>query len=525
MINFSRFDIVYSKHENIGVRAKFAVYSGRDKSGQLLWKLDNADAAKVGPKKILRSTADDGALTVVFNPETYASAYTGDGFEAEVAEYESKPLAFKEAVVKQLSKDVAAAGATDLDIISFNVKVEGDKGALNLKGITLDLKASKKAISKITVLGKAETEEATSTAKAVATVTEFGANNTLDIQFTEPLALVEGDNWLRVRYDVKDDAEAESKLDAALTALDFGDKKQNIDNGDPEGERIIKHIVVLQKGENKTKTISDGGSVMFYDDGGADGDESKDFDGTITFAPASKGYGIKLVAKEWYVAGRNKMYIYYGGEKKDKADLEFARKPELTELITKSPDGKITVNYKTTTYAGKGFAIEVSSVKLSELAIASVKTESVVGEKSMKGATDLAMMRVDVETAGDYGTIDVKNFTVTATEGAIVKNVKVYTTGQEKVFSPVNLFGQTTTSPYEVKGNYTMNDRGTYHFWIAYDLSTTANEGDKASAALASITTNVKTETPAANRYSYYNHRERYKRNVGVVQIRSIKPF
>ena len=94
----------------------------------------------------------------------------------------------------------------------------------------------------------------------------------------------------------------------------------------------------------------------------------------------------------------------------------------------------------------------------------------------MKGATDLAMMRVDVETAGDYGTIDVKNFTVTATDGAIVKNVKVYTTGQEKVFSPVNLFGQTSTSPYEVKGNYTMNDRGTYHFWIAYDLSTTANE-------------------------------------------------
>ncbi len=499
MINFSRFDIVYSKHENIGVRAKFAVYSGRDKSGQLLWKLDNADAAKVGPKKILRSTADDGALTVVFNPETYASAYTGDGFEAEVAEYESKPLAFKEAVVKQLSKDVAAAGATDLDIISFNVKAEGDKGALNLKGITLDLKASKKAISKITVLGTAETEEATSTAKAVATVTEFGANNTLDIQFTEPLALVEGDNWLRVRYDVKDDAEAESKLDAALTALDFGDKKQNIDNGDPEGERIIKHIVVLQKGENKTKTISDGGSVMFYDDGGADGDESKNFDGTITFAPASQGYGIKLVAKEWYVAGRNKMYIYYGGEKKDKADMEYGSTPELKELITKSPDGKITVNYKTTTYAGKGFAIEVSSVKLSELAVASVKTESVVGEKSMKGATDLAMMRVDIETAGDYGTIDVKNFTVTATDGAIVKNVKVYATGQEKVFSPVNLFGQTTTSPYEVKGNYTMNDRGTYHFWIAYDLSTTANEGDKASAALASITTNIKTETPAAN--------------------------
>lgn len=497
-ISFKSFDEYYSKN-NTGARTKFVIYSGEDTNGDVLWELKSADQASKGPGQLLRSKAENGAITVLMNPNAEFSNELGKGFEAEVSEYESKPIVFKEAVVKQLSKDVAAAGATDLDIISFNVKAEGDKGALNLKGITLDLKASKKAISKITVLGTAETEEATSTAKAVATVTEFGANNTLDIQFTEPLALVEGDNWLRVRYDVKDDAEAESKLDAALTALDFGDKKQNIDNGDPEGERIIKHIVVLQKGENKTKTISDGGSVMFYDDGGADGDESKNFDGTITFAPASQGYGIKLVAKEWHVAGRSKMYIYYGGEKKDKADMEYGRTPELKELITKSPDGKITVNYKTLSYAGKGFAIEVSSVKLSELAIASVKTESVVAEKSMKGATDLAMMRVDVETAGDYGTIDVKNFTVTATDGAIVKNVKVYATGQEKVFSPVNLFGQTTTSPYEVKGNYTMNDRGTYHFWIAYDLSTTANEGDKASAKLASITTNIKTETPAAN--------------------------
>ncbi|WP_232220142.1 DUF4465 domain-containing protein [Prevotella falsenii] len=498
-IDFSRFDIMYSSSATYGVRAEFAVYSGRNKNGQLLWKLDNHNLAKVGPKKILRSIADDGALTVVFNPKTDASYYTGDGFEAEVAEYESKPLAFKEAVVNQLSKDIAAAGATDLDIISFNVKVEGDKGTLNLKGITLDLKSSKKAISKITVLGAADTEEATGNAKTVATVTEFGANNTLDIQFTEPLALVEGNNWLRVRYDVKDDAEAESKLDAALTALDFGDKKENISNGDPEGERVVKHIVVLQKGENKTKTISDGGSVMFYDDGGADGNESKNFDGTITFVPASQGYGIKLVAKEWNVAGRNKMFIYYGGEKKDKADLEYGRDPKLEELITKSPDGKITVNYNTTTYAGKGFAIEVSSVKISELAVASVKTESIVGEKSMKGSTNLPMMRVDVETVGDYGTVDVKNFAVTATDGAIVKNVKVYATGQDKTFASVNLFGQTTTSPYEVKGDYTMNDRGTYYFWITYDLSTTANEGDKASATLASITTNIKTETPAAN--------------------------
>ena len=498
MIDFSKFDIMYSKRKDVGVRAKFAVYSGSDKNGKLLWKLDNADASKVGPKKILRSEAEDGALTIAFNPETYASSYTGDGFVAEVSEFVSTPLSFKESVVNQVSKDVASVGTADIDIISFNVKAEGDQGELKLNGITLDLKESKNAINKISILSTGDSEEVGSTAKTVATVTEFGANNTLDITFAEPLSLVEGNNWLRVRYDSKNDAAAESKLDAAITALNFGATSQNITNGNPEGECVLKNIVILQSGVNAKKVIANGGSLMFYDDGGAEGNESKNFDGTITFEPASPGYGIKLVAKEWYVAGRNKMSIYYGGEKKDKADMEYGRSPELKELITKSADGKITVNYKTTTYAGKGFAIEVSSVRLSELAVASVKTESVATEKSLKGTTDFAMMRVDVEATGDYGTVDIKKFNVTATDGTIVKNVKVYATGQVDAFSPVNLFGQTTTSPYEVTGNYTIGDRGIYHFWIAYDLATTANTGDKASAELTSIVTNVKTETPVS---------------------------
>ena len=142
------------------------------------------------------------------------------------------------------------------------------------------------------MLSTGDNEAATNSAKVVATVTDLGTNNTLDIQFTEPLALVEGNNWLRVRYDTKEDAEADTKLDAALTTLDFGAAKQNITDGDPTGERVIKNIVVFHNGENATKVIANGSSLMFYDDGGANGKETKDFDGTITFAPASPGYGI-----------------------------------------------------------------------------------------------------------------------------------------------------------------------------------------------------------------------------------------
>ena len=106
------------------------------------------------------------------------------------------------------------------------------------------------------MLSTGDNEAATNSAKVVATVTDLGTNNTLDIQFTEPLALVEGNNWLRVRYDTKEDAEADTKLDAALTTLDFGAAKQNITDGDPTGERVIKNIVVFHNGENATKVIA-----------------------------------------------------------------------------------------------------------------------------------------------------------------------------------------------------------------------------------------------------------------------------
>ena len=54
----------------------------------------------------------------------------------------------------------------------------------------------------------------------------------------------------------KEDAEADTKLDAALTTLDFGAAKQNITDGDPIGERVIKNIVVFHNGENATKVIA-----------------------------------------------------------------------------------------------------------------------------------------------------------------------------------------------------------------------------------------------------------------------------
>lgn len=88
-MDFADFDVYYSS-SSYGTKAVFNVYAGTDATGELLWQID-ADNKSTGPGKI-RSTAADGALTIVFNPKTSYSSYTGNGWHATVREYLPVPM-------------------------------------------------------------------------------------------------------------------------------------------------------------------------------------------------------------------------------------------------------------------------------------------------------------------------------------------------------------------------------------------------------------------------------------------------
>ena len=492
-IDFESFYLAYSSSSYYGVKAKFVIYEGQGTRGKVLWELKSTADKEVGPGKTIRSEAADGALTVLFNPKEHASPYTDKGWVATVSEYAHQPMALKEVTANQLSTEIVAAGAKDQEIISFNIKTVGDQNKLTVNGITLDMKESRESIAKVTVLGTAAKDDAAG-ANVLAEVTELGSANTINIAFAAPVELAEGDNWFRIRYDVKDEAAAEKKLDAAITAIKLNDQVQNV-TADPKGERIIKNILNLKSGNNGTKVVPDDTSLMFYDDGGESGKESKNFDGTITFAPVSPGYGIKLTAKNWTLVYGDKFRVSYGAEAKATPDKEFDSYNKLDFIVSKSADGKLTVNYKTGSYVGNGFAVEVTSVKLQKMAVKSVKTVAVAPEQTLKGQTDLPMLRVDVEAEGDFGSTDVTKFIVNATENAIIGKARIYATDTVSAFSTTKLFAEGASTPYEFDGKYTISDRGVYKFWVAYDIVPTATVGQKATAELASVTSTA-TLTP-----------------------------
>lgn len=497
-INFKAFDLYYSSNASYGVRAEFAVYSGKGKTGELLWKVASTEDAAKGPERVLRSTSADGALTIVFNPKSEASYYIGKGFEAIVSEYQSKAMEFKTVQATQLSTDILSRGDKAQELISFNVKTTGDLSALSFNAVGINLKGSANEIERLTLLSSGANDTATG-AVEIATINNPSSDNPLVVNFPKAVILREGDNFFRLLVDLKSTATIGAEIDAAIESITMGSNTQTITTADPEGTRTVKSIVVMKKGDNGEKNIEDGSAMMFYDDGGATAAESKSFSGTITFAPVTSGKAVRLTFKEWKLARTDKFYIYYGGEVKTKEDVLISSSSTLPEsVLSKATDGKLTIKYTTGSYAvSDGFAIEVTTDQLKPLAITEVTTTAVTPQHTLKGQTNLPMLKIAVKVEGDIMPVEITDFAANLSGNAAVTRAAVYVTDTNDAFATNNLFASTTSAPFTFHGSYSVAKAGTYYFWLAYDIAPSAVADQTATAQLISVNANNVAHTPS----------------------------
>ena len=302
-IDFSSFNVYYS-NSSWGAKAKFAIYAGQGTTGDKLWELNDNAQQNVGPGKIIRSTAEDGALTIVFSPNESSSYYTLDGWKATVSEYESKDMAVTAVEATQASTADASIGASDQELLNVNVKTEGNLNALSMSGINLNLKGTEANVSNVSVW-QGETKLGEAAAAAEVTVT-----------FSEAVTLAEGDNTFVVKVDVNSDAEENSTIDAKVVSITVGSTIETT-SGDPEGARTLKNQVLMTEGNHGTLNLGLGKVVAIYDDGGPEGDGAKVSEAIVTLAPTGEADCIKLTGVSFdfnYVA---KLSIYKGNEVND----------------------------------------------------------------------------------------------------------------------------------------------------------------------------------------------------------------
>ena len=494
-IDFSEFAIFMSSN-SFGTKAKFEIYSGVGTSGTLLWKAQPSNK-NTGPGTTVRSNSADGALTIVFNPNTNYSNYTAKGWKAIVSLHQSAPMTFSRVDVVQKDTSFVTPGTTKAEIIGLNVVTSGELLPLTLNSVNVGLKGCESKVKKVSLYHSDGTGFATDS--LVGTLQAPLSANAV-IALAQPFALSAGNNYFWVTYDIDSTATSGSFMDALVSEVNVGGTAHTVANGDPAGRREVKNVYLF-RGDD---VVNVNGKLMFYDNGGPNANYNPTASGAVTFKPRA-GEVIKIVfnyintkysdyfiVRNGGVAGET--IAEYSGISLDGDNLP---KP----IVSSAADGSLTIEFKdpSGTY-NKGWEIEVYSIVPRPLAISNITATAVQGSNLLKGAQE-QMLKIDVSVEGERDTLNISSFdfsTVGSTNiGADISKVRLYTTGINDRFVAHNEYAHNDTAVLRINGSTAIVKEGVYKFWLVYDASPSATIGNTVTAKLDSVKTGTRWTTPS----------------------------
>jgi len=109
----------------------------------------------------------------------------------------------------------------------------------------------------------------------------------------------------------------------------------------------------------------------------------------------------------------------------------------------------------------------------------------------LQGGTNQMVIGIEIETNGSLTPLSATSFSINTTGTTNlgdISNAKIFYTGTDSSFSAINQFGAvpTPTSAFTITGNQTLMN-GTNHFWLTYNVNSTATLGNFVDAGCTSI--------------------------------------
>ena len=493
-LNISEFEIYYAP-QSYGTRAKFEVRSG-SQNGTLLWSCKSTTDATNGPGVPLVSTADDGSLTIIFNPNTYTTSYCKKGFKGEVRQIITRPMAIIAVEVAQNAPGETGVrtGSANNRLLDINVTAEGDINPIAVKSVKATL-TGVEAVKNLYVRSSGNSRDF-STATVVGRIL---APETAEatVTFDTPVTLADGDNRLWLTFDVKDDIDSDIIIDAALNSLILADDSDYaVENGDPYGHSVTQNIYMMPSGDDNTVTVTR--TLQFYDDGGEEGNISTSFSGQVTFIPGKPGTTVYIdTPEDGFGLGIHSMKVYNGSAVSEENLLgTYMGLSGPDYLQSTADDGALTVVVKTQSSPSvAGFHCQVGLSTLENLSVASAPvTEGAATEYVVRGSVDAPVLKATVEIAGDLSTIDLTSAKadISISEGSIAK-ASLFVTPTD-LFAAENKLGEGVVNP---SGEITfsagetpavIDSKGTWYLWLAADVDKATPAGAKITATLSEVT-------------------------------------
>ncbi len=495
-LEFSKFNITFPSY-SYGNDPSFVVYDGADTSANVLWSMAKADKDS-GPQGVIRATNAEGKLTVVFNAQGVTGS-SGAGFTARVAEYKSVPMELTSVKAFQDNTNIILPEATDVEILGVKVLTTGDQNPLSLTSLSVDMKGCSDKVKTVKVYSTGSSATfATDTLVASAAVDASKAVQQLTL--TDELTLLEKANYLWVAYDMQPGLASDLQIDAALSAIEIGGVNAEIAVSDPDGVRLTKNIYYF-KGDD-TVTVTD--SMLFYDDGGADGNYTTDHSGTVTFMPA-QGKIIRFIFNDFYTNVKDDFYVYDGTDTSLTPRLTlYSEKTGLDPVISTDDSGALTVKFEPTkNNTNRGWEIEVQAFEPAPLSITSIDAQPATDSpRLLKGSSDNAVLRIALTIEGEKGNVNLSSFNFSTLQSAAstVKKATLWTTGTSSEFLAVDSYGSvdSPSGDFTIEGTTAYRTAGTYYFWLAYDIDAAAPSAAAVQARFNSLQANVTAAEPTS---------------------------
>jgi hypothetical protein len=489
-VDFSMLNLYYytsTWYPSYSAAPVFKVFAGTDTEGTLLYEHAEANNFKEGGDNsavgVIRSTAADGSLTILFNPGTTSSSCRSYdyGFKGEVREYQSVPMSVTGAAgVAPSITAVPVATAINVPVLGVKISTEGNENPVTLESLGFNIKADTSIYTslKLATSGKKDSADK---AETIATAETIGS----EVTFTPNSALLEGDNYFWLMADVDANAAPGSVLDASVASVKVNGAELTVTNADPEGEILTVNTFdpvtgntdqVVEVGEYPivVNGVSGSGAVSNY---------------TITAKPAAEGGKVTATFTEGSF-NVNTSYEYVtviGGAEAFGIDHDTTYPVSVTSA---REDGQLIIEYHSMTYApGSGWKCQLSADSRKAFAMSDLEsTQS--GAVSATRGSDALLSGFKFNVTGDKDDIAINSVTFNIPDVAnLFSELRLYATGDNSTFNNYNLLASSdaTSTTLTLTEPYVISAAGEQNFWLQATVKSDAEVGATATVTPVSF--------------------------------------
>lgn len=500
-IDFSKLELFTTS--TVGYNDVFNFYNGQSVDAQ---KLITTLLKDIEP---IKSTADDGAITITFKSTT---GFPTAGWEAIVSEFVPEPMTYNSSEVQSATEETLAAGNVNERMLIFNIKTSNTLTPLAAEGFKFDATGtttlSRLTKAKVYFLGK---KAEFSTSNLVGEVSLSGSST---FEVTGSQSLIEGNNYFALTYDVSPEAINDEEVVAALSSVKLSGTSHTVTNS-VQAKRKVDNTFKSLAGTH-TRTLY--GNWMYTDTKSPFNSSYYDYedkDCIVTFTPANAGAvaEIEFSAFDVYYAnasyGVKAVFEIYSGTAENSANLLWklddaakSKTGPVKKLRSTAADGSITIkfNAKTTSsyYAGTGWKAAVRPYVNHDMTIKSISAFQTETSKVSPSATNQEIIGFEIVTDGTLNPLKTEEVKINLKKSlSAVDKVHLLYSGEVKDFSTALPIAELspTTAQIAILAEQILPEEKSY-FWISYDTKSDIESDQELDAELLSVKASGTTYTP-----------------------------